>query len=209
MEFKATIRDAAGTSASKQLRREGLVPGIVYASDLEPINIAMKKSDIELIERELGANSVFDLNIEGDKAHTVFLREISRSSLKPIIYNVNLQAIKKGEKLEVNIPVSIINEDKIADGAGIPSTNLFEVAVRIDPAKAPETLEIDVTGLSIGDSVTVADIADSLSDGEILTDPEEVLVSISAPDTNVEDSNVDGEEVEPELVDEAKTEDGE
>jgi large subunit ribosomal protein L25 len=65
MKFTAQKRDGAGTSAAKQLRKEDLVPGVVYASDMEPTNISLSVSDVEQIRRELGLNSVFDLELDG------------------------------------------------------------------------------------------------------------------------------------------------
>lgn len=201
MKYVAQKREAAGTSASKQYRKEGLVPGVVYASDMDPINIVLKRSDVEQIERELGANSVFQLDIEGDKTRRVFLRDLSRASIKPIIYNVALQAIKAGEKLEVTLPISIENEDKLADPDGVAALSMFEITVKMDPAKAPEYVVADVTDLHIGDTITVADITfDGIEDAEVLTDPEDVLVAISVPDEEPEE--VSDEEAEPEVIDE-------
>ena len=202
MKFVAKKREAAGTNASKKLRQEDLVPGVVYASDLEPINISMERADVELIERELGINSVFELEVEGGETRTVFLRDISRAALKPIIYNVNLQAIKKGEKLEMDIPVYIENEDKLANPDGVAALNFFEVTVDIDPATAPEYIVADVEGLDIGENITVGDLTfEGIENAEILTDPEEVIVSIAVP---TEEAEVDEEvvEAEPEVINE-------
>ncbi|MDO4680602.1 MAG: 50S ribosomal protein L25 [Aerococcus sp.] len=206
MKFVAKQREAAGTTASKQVRKEDQVPGIVYSSDIDPIKVQMPIADVELIERELGVNSVFDLDIEGDETRTVFLREISRSSLKPIIYNISMQAIKKGQKLDINIPISVVDEDQLADADGVASTSLFKIKVNMDPALAPEVIEVSVKGLSIGDSVSVSELKfDHMEDAEILDDPEEAVVSISAPDEEPSDEDLEAagiEEQEPEVIDE-------
>ena len=201
MKYVAKTRDAAGTSASKKYREDGLVPGVVYASDMEPINIVLDKMDVEEIERELGSNSVFQLEIEGEETRTVFLRDISRAALKPIIYNVALQAIKAGEKLEVTLPIWIENEDKLADKEGIASLNIFEIEARMEPAKAPEAIIADGAGMEIGDTISVADITfEGIEDAEILTDMDDVLVSITLPDEEPEEEEAVDEEVEPEVI---------
>lgn len=201
MKYVAKTRDAAGTSASKKYREDGLVPGVVYASDMEPINIVLDKMDVEEIERELGSNSVFQLEIEGEETRTVFLRDISRAALKPIIYNVALQAIKAGEKLEVTLPIWIENEDKLADKEGIASLNIFEIEARMEPAKAPEAIIADVEGMEIGDTISVADITfEGIEDAEILTDMDDVLVSITLPDEEPEEEEASDEEAEPEVI---------
>lgn len=213
MKFVAKQREAAGTTASKQIRKENQVPGIVYSSDIDPINIQMDVADVELIERELGVNSVFDLAIEGDETRTVFLREISRSALKPIIYNISFQAIKKGQKLDINIPITVVDEDQLADAEGVASTSLFEIKVNMDPALAPETIEVSVKDLHIGDSISVSELTfDHMADAAILDDPDEAVVSISAPDEEPTEEDLAAagiEEDEPEVIDEKSADDAE
>lgn len=200
MKFTAQKRDGSGTSAAKQLRKENLVPGVVYASDLDPINISMSVSDVEQIRRELGLNSVFDLELDGE-TRTVYVREISQSALKPTIYNISLQAIKKGQKLEMPLSIVVVNEDALADKEGVASTTTLEIDVIADPATAPDSVEVDVTGLAIGDSVTAGDL-NLASDIELVTDAEEVIVAISAPVEEPEEVDPDAEVAEPEVIDE-------
>ncbi|MGY0836259.1 50S ribosomal protein L25 [Aerococcus urinaeequi] len=200
MKFTAQKRDGSGTSAAKQLRKENLVPGVVYASDLDPINISMSVSDVEQIRRELGLNSVFDLELDGE-TRTVYVREISQSALKPTIYNISLQAIKKGQKLEMPLSIVVVNEDALADKEGVASTTTLEIDVIADPATAPDSVEVDVTGLAIGDSVTAGEL-NLASDIELVTDAEEVIVAISAPVEEPEEVDPDAEVAEPEVIDE-------
>lgn len=204
MKFTAQKRDGAGTSAAKQLRKEDLVPGVVYASDLDPINISMSVSDVEQIRRELGLNSVFDLELDG-KTRTVYVREISQSALKPTIYNISLQAIKKGQKLEMPLSIVIVNEDALADKEGVASTTALEINVVADPATAPDSVEVDVTGLAIGDSVTAGEL-NLASDIELVTEADEVIVAISAPVEEPEEVDPDAEVAEPEVIDEKEGE---
>lgn len=200
MKFTAQKRDGSGTSAAKQLRKENLVPGVVYASDLDPINISMSVSDVEQIRRELGLNSVFDLELDGE-TRTVYVREISQSALKPTIYNISLQAIKKGQKLEMPLSIVVVNEDALADKEGVASTTTLEIDVIADPATTPDSVEVDVTGLAIGDSVTAGEL-NLASDIELVTDAEEVIVAISAPVEEPEEVDPDAEVAEPEVIDE-------
>jgi large subunit ribosomal protein L25 len=200
MKFTAQKREGSGSSAAKHLRKEDLVPGVVYASDLDPINISLSVSDVEQIRRELGVNSVFDLELDG-KTRTVYVREISQSALKPTIYNISLQAIKKGQKLEMPLSVVIVNEDQLGDPDGVASTSVLEIDVVADPATAPDAIEVDVTGLTIGDSISAGEL--KLADGiELVTDAEETVVSISAPEEEPEEVDPDAEVAEPELIDE-------
>ncbi|MGX7348439.1 50S ribosomal protein L25 [Aerococcus vaginalis] len=211
MKFTATKREDAGTSASKKIRKEDQVPGIVYSRDIDPIMIQMSTADVELLERDYGINSVLKLDIEGDETRTVFLREISRSALKPVIYNISFQAIKAGDKLDIDVPVQVVDEDQLADEDGVVSTSMWEVRLRIDPAKAPETIEVSVKDFHIGDNVTIADLTfDGIEDAEILDDPEETVLAISVPDEEpAEDEEENLEEEEPEVINEKSEEDGE
>lgn len=199
MKFTAKTREVVGTSAAKQLRKEDLIPGTVYGSEGEPVNITMAKADVELIQRELGLNSVFDIEVDGAKQQTVFVRNIDKSALKPDIFNISLQAIKAGQKLEMPIPVYIENEDALSDSDGVVTVNYFEINVIVDPSKAPESFTIDAAGKHIGDSFTVADLVVPAG-VEVLDDPEEVIVSINAPQEEVEEVAADAEATEPEVI---------
>ncbi|AMB99027.1 50S ribosomal protein L25 [Aerococcus urinaehominis] len=200
MKFTAKRRESKGTNAAKQIRKEDLVPATVYASDMEPINLTMARPDVEQIERELGINSVFELEIEGGDTRTVFIRTIERAAIKPIIYNVSLQAIKKGEKLEMPIAIVLENEEDVA-GEGVATLNFFEVNVLIDPAKAPESISVDVAGMEIGDNVTVGDL--NLPEGaELVDEADEVIISITTPTEEAELVEGDEEMPEPEVLNE-------
>lgn len=196
MKFTAQKRADVGTSASKQLRIQDLVPGTIYGGKGEPINISMSKSDVQLIQRELGLNSVFELTVDGGTAQTVFVRTIETASIKPIIYNISLQAIEAGQKLEMPIPVHVVNEEEIADKDGIVAVNYYEINVIVDPAKAPENFTVDVAGKAIGDQITVADL-DIPAGVEVLIEADEVVVSIGAPQEEAESS---AEAAEPEVI---------
>ncbi|MCI7240289.1 50S ribosomal protein L25 [Aerococcus suis] len=201
MKFTANKREAAGTNASKQLRKQDLVPGVVYSSDMEPVNITMNRADVDQIKRELGINSVFTLDLDGE-TKTVFVREIDSAAIKPIVYNISLQAIKKGQKLEMPISITVVNEEELGDADGVAAVNTFEIDVVADPSVAPEVIEIDVTGMHIGDTVTAGDI--KLPEGvELNQDAEESIVSITVPDEEPEeDANETEEEAEPEVINE-------
>src|SRR5699024_5939594 len=125
----------------------------------------------------------------------------SQSALKPTIYNISLQAIKKGQKLEMPLSIVIVNEDALADQEGVASTTTLEINVVADPATAPDSVEVDVTGLAIGDSVTAGDLKLD-SDIELITEADEVIVSIYATVEESEAVDTDAEDAEPEVIDE-------
>lgn len=99
------------------------------------------------------------------------------------------------------LSIVIVNEDALADQEGVASTTTLEINVVADPATAPDSVEVDVTGLAIGDSVTAGDLK-LASDIELVTDAEEVVVAISAPVEEPEEVDPDAEVAEPELIDE-------
>ncbi|WP_233487776.1 hypothetical protein [Aerococcus sp. 1KP-2016] len=108
------------------------------------------------------------------------------------------------------MPISVVitNDDALADPDGVVATTLLEINVIADPATAPDTVEVDATGLNIGDSITAGQL--SLPDGiELVTDADEVVVTVSAPDEEPEAVDPDAETAEPEVINEKDEENAE
>ncbi|WP_423189230.1 50S ribosomal protein L25 [Alkalibacterium sp. f15] len=203
MKLSATKRTETGTSASKRAREEGKIPAAIYGKELDTVSVLIDRKEFEMTLREVGANGVFDVEVDGD-IHQVFVKDKTSAALKKEIYHVDLLAFTKGQKVNMTIPVYIIGEEEIE--VGVVSQSISELEVNVAPAEAPSDFTIDVSAMEIGDSKHVSDI--EIDDKiELLTDVELTVVSVSAPQIEEEpETAADDEMPEPELIGEDKDE---
>lgn len=206
MKLKATKRTETGTSASKKARTKGLVPAAIYGKELETVPVLLNQKELEDTLRQVGANGVFDVEVDGETYH-VFVKELKTAAIKPILYHVDLLSFTKGQKVHMTIPVYISGEDEIKEG--YVSQSISELEVEVAPAEAPSDYTVDVSSLTIGDTISVSDL--EIGEGTtLLTDAELTVVSISAPDAVEEETTETSDEMpEPEVIGEDKNEDSE
>lgn len=200
MKIVAEKRTQTGTSASKKVRAAGKLPAVIYGKAVESLPVSVDLKEFEDAIRKVGSNGVFSLDVEGE-VYQVFVKEYSYFATKPKLYHVDLQAFSAGEKVDMSIPVYVEGEEKILEG--ILSQSISEIDLEIAPEDAPNQITVDVSNLEIGDSLTVADI--ELPEGAVLlTDADETLVSVSAPEDisdDLEPSDGAADEMpEPEVI---------
>jgi large subunit ribosomal protein L25 len=197
MKIAAETRAKTGTSASKKARAAGKLPAVIYGRKVESLPVLLDLKEFEDVIREVGSNGVFNLDVEGEE-YSVFVKDTASFALTPKLYHVDLQAFTAGEKVDMTIPIWIVGGEKIEEGN--VSQSISEIEIEIAPEKAPENFTLDVSGLEIGDTLEVADI-ELPEDSVLLTDSDETVVSISAPEDisdDLEPSTETSDEVMPE-----------
>ncbi len=174
--LNANLRDLK--SKGKRLRREGLIPGILFGKHLEnsiPIQLSLKDSNAFLKENSVG--STVDLFIDGEE-HMALLKDISRTPGSAKLEHLSFQAMVAGEKVNSVVRIEIVNEDKVD---GIVLQSVYELAYRALPKDLVERIEIDVALLNIGESLNVGDLEIAKNEAiEILVAPEISVLSVAA-----------------------------
>ena len=176
-------RNNPGKNESRRLRRDALVPAIVYGGKKEPRTIAVDpKSLLNILHSESGANTIFQLNLQGtDQRRHVMIKEYQVDPVKGNLLHVDLIRIQMDEVIEVMVPIRIVGDAVgVKVDAGILDHVNREVRIESLPANIPEHIDIDVQALKIGDSMRVSDIPKS-ERFKMLSDPEQILVVISPP----------------------------
>lgn len=210
MKIAAEKRTKTGTSASKQARAAGKLPAVVYGKKVDSLPVLMDLKEFEDVIREVGSNGVFNLDIDGEN-YSVFVKDSQSFALVNKLYHIDLQAFTAGEKVDMTIPVWVVGGEKIEEGN--VSQSISELEIVIAPEKAPESFTLDVSDLEIGDTLEVSDI-ELPEDAELLTESDETVVSISAPEDisdDLEPTTETSDEImpEPELIGEDEEEDEE
>lgn len=209
-KYYAVKARAAGRKPST-VRNEGNIPGVIYGGRLEggqPIEI--EKSVLMNMFKNNTKSSVIDVDFDGDKG-AVIVREVQRHPSNGQIIHIDLQAIQKDEVLTLPIPITYLGEEEVANRRLIVNTNINELLVKGPADKVPTNVEVDLTGKTHEDRILASSI--ELPEGiELITDPDEMLVTISESKVESELEQMDDEAAaveaskEPELVTKEKTE---
>lgn len=213
MQVQAQPRFTTTKGQLKELRRKGLVPGVLYGKKEELVSLTVDSRDINaILNSPTGLNTIIDLNLDGTKT-TVMIKELMRDALQPDLFiHTDFIRISLQDKLEVQVPIVLTGEAQGVKEGGILQILLREVTLRCLPTNIPEKIEADVSELQMGDTLTVADLV-LPSDTEIVSEPDEVVASIVAPRVEEEPEEAaeegEGAEVEETAAPEAEEESAE
>jgi len=176
----AEPRHQRGSAPSRRLRASGKIPGIVYGHGAEPIAVAVGVRELRAaLTTEAGTNALIDLAV-GPTRHLVVARELQRHPVKGTVTHVDFQVVRRDEVISAEAPVALVGEAvEVAHSDGRVDQQTFALTVKALPSDIPTVIEVDISGLRVGDSIKVGDIA--LPAGVAAdTDPETVVVVAQA-----------------------------
>ncbi|WP_444961248.1 50S ribosomal protein L25/general stress protein Ctc [Nocardiopsis sp. M1B1] len=174
VRIAAEPRTEFGKGASRRARRAGKVPAVLYGHGTEPRHLNLPGHELMLA---LKTPNVL-IRLDGlDKDNLALPKSVQRDAIKGFLEHIDLLVVSKGEKVEVEIPVSLIGEVK---APGVLTQELVTVAVEAEATHIPEGVEFVIEDLEIGAAPTAADV--KLPSGvTLVTDPEAILLTVSAP----------------------------
>ncbi|KAB1504055.1 50S ribosomal protein L25/general stress protein Ctc [Corynebacterium sp. 320] len=194
--LEAQPRNEFGKGASRRLRRAGRIPAVVYGNEQEPRHISVDILEFHSLLRYEGVNAVFELVVEGEE-HLVMVKAVDQNVLTLDVDHADLMNVKRGEKVEVEIPVVYTGEP--APGA-LVAQDADVIAVLADVLDIPEQIELDVEGLEIGTQITAGEIQ-MPSNCELVSEEDTLVINIVEPEE--EELPEPGEEGEGDAVGEA------
>ena len=157
----AQVRNLPGSSNSKKLRRNGKVPGVVYGAGKDVLNIELEHNSIMLaLDVESLHSSILSLEIEGNKEN-VLLRDFQVHPYKQKITHIDFQRVDEKKKLHTKVPLHYIGEEDspaVKLNGGLMSHVMTEVELTFLPKDLPGFIEVDLSGLDIGNSIHVREI---------------------------------------------------
>lgn len=189
-------RETKTRSAINQLRNTGQVPAVVYGYQVENTAVAVDEIEFIKVIREVGRNGVIDLEL-GGKPTKVMVTDYQFDSLKNQITHIDFVAINMKTEVTVDVTIELTGEAKGVDEGGIVEQPIFEVQVTATPDNIPESLELDVTELEIGDTLYVSDVS-TTGNFTIENEEDEALVTVVPPqkEEELEDEEEGGEDEE-------------
>lgn len=199
VSLQAKKRDNLSRGFTKQLRKEGKIPAVVYGKNQSPVTVSVDQVELLKTVRDEGRNAIISLNIEGGDTVDVMLHDYQADPVKDQIIHADFYAVDLSEEIDVHVPIRLEGEAIGVKEGGVLQQPLYEIEIRVKPREIPDDIVVDVTDLKIGDSISVADLPSS-EQYEYLDDPETVIVSIVPPDTADDIAPATDEDIEPELV---------
>jgi len=183
LTLPAESRDRVGKGASRALRREGRIPAVIYGNKEEPQSIHVEEKELR---RQLGTgyffNSIVMVEIGGTKVRTL-PKDVAFHPVSERPLHVDFLRLAKDATVDVNVPVLFINEEASPGlkRGGVLNVVRHELELICDAARIPDEIQIDVTGLDVGDSIHISHV--SLPDGSqsAITDRDFTIATIVAP----------------------------
>jgi large subunit ribosomal protein L25 len=180
-------------SAKRKIRESGQIPAIIYgkATDSKPVAI----DSIQLIKtlREEGKNTIINLSVDGS-SHAVMLSEMQTDPIKNEIVHADFRIVDMQSEVEVEVPIHLVGEAQGVKDGGVLQQPLHQVTISAKPGKIPQTIEVDISNLSVNETVLIKDVP-SNGDYSFVQDVETVIASILPPQQEKEIDS--GEEQEP------------
>jgi large subunit ribosomal protein L25 len=206
--LKAEPRSGTGKGASRKLRAAGHVPAVVYGRGETTRNVTVNAHELSrLLSRVHVENTVIELDIAGEGSLKALVREIQTHAFRDAVLHIDFYQIHAGESVTVSVPLRFVGAAPGVKTGGMLQHALDELEIRCMPDAIPESIEVDISGLEIGDSVHVSQI--TLPEGvESLEDPDRSVCSVLPPTVAKEEvpEAVAETRVEPEVISRRKEE---
>lgn len=187
LKISAKHRKRTGTTKCGQLRKEGFVPAVIYGkSGSESIKVDSKEL-IKLMRAAAGSATLVEISVDNGSKKLALIQTVDRHPLKDFIRHVDFHEVSPHEKMHAMIPVHVHGEAKGILSGGIVEILMHTLDIHCLPADLPESFDLDVSSLNIGEAIHIKDIP-ALNGISIHADPEAVVITCLAPKLQAEET---------------------
>jgi large subunit ribosomal protein L25 len=188
-------RSTLGSAESRRLRRQGLIPGVLYGRE-QPISISIAERDLRTaLTGAGGTNAVLDVEVDGGTSHASVLKEYQLDAVRGTITHVDLQEVRLDQPIHATVSLHIVGESVGTKEGGVLSQTITELNVEALPLEVPAAVEFDVSELHLGESAHLSQVV--LPAGVTLVDDGEIVfVSVTQPMREEEPEAAEGAEGE-------------
>jgi large subunit ribosomal protein L25 len=199
VQLNAKPRTAFGTTHTRRLRADGLVPGVLYKAGEDSIPFALPERVLDrAIHGEHGKTAVFEITVEGHPTVPALLKDWDLNPVRGNLIHVDFQQVDLAQEVEAQVPLVLSGLAVGVRDGGVLGQPIHEVTIRALPDAIPDSVEIDVSALQAGEVLHLSDVA-APAGVTILGDPESVVASVTAA-SRAEAEVEEAEGAEPEIV---------
>ncbi len=189
----AALREETGSGSAKKMRREKLVPGIVYSKGDETKHVQVDQIDFIKVFRIVGTSSLMELEVDGEIL-PVIVKTVQRDPVKGDVIHIDFQKLDMKQKIKITVPVHLLHRDSIKIQPSVLMQMLDTIDIECLPGDIPESVGIDVSGMDFETPLYVKDLDIMKEENvEVLSDPESIICTLNEPTMEEEE---DEEEVE-------------
>jgi large subunit ribosomal protein L25 len=202
IELKANIRNSVGNSQARALRRAEKMPAVLYGPGTEPVLLSVSVKDLEkALKKSTASQAILNLTIHNGEntSRTAMIKELQTHPVSRNYLHVDFYEISMDRKISVKVPVIVKGKSRGVEEGGILQIIRRELEILCLPTAIPETIELDITDLDIGDSIHVKEIP-LQGDIEIPPDVNFTVITIGSPKAEVEEVEEEAEEEAEEAV---------
>ncbi|WP_069650444.1 50S ribosomal protein L25 [Caloranaerobacter ferrireducens] len=177
-KLNVELRNGGGRRYSIKLRKDGFIPGVIYGHNKETRSIKLNEIETLKVLKRFGSGSTVNLNLNGEVIPAI-IKEIQKDIIKDNLLHIDFQQLSEDEEIKVFVPIVLLGKGKVESSTTIIQQQIMELEIRCLPKYIPNSVEVDVSNLKFGDSITVGDL--NLGENiEILHDENEVIASLTA-----------------------------
>ena len=210
VQLTSTVRTGRGKGAARQLRRQGFIPAVLYGGTKGNVALSVNTHELhQIIAKGFGETSLIDLTIQSadESQHaSVILKDYQLDPVVRELVHADFQEVSMDQQIEIEVPLELKGKAPGVDAGGVLEFMWREVGIRCLPGDMLNHIDVDVSSLQIGDSLSVKDL--QLGEKyQILTTPETIIVSVGAPISEeelVSSLEASREQVEPEVIQKGK-----
>lgn len=193
IKLNATQRTEFGKGAARRTRRAGLVPAVLYGHGTDPMHLTLPGHETLLALRQ--ANALLELTFDDGSKKLALPKQIQRDPIKGFLDHVDLLIVKRGEKVTVDVPVTLVGE--LSESDLVANQEETTLPLLVLATNIPEGIEVNISELAMGDKITAADL--TLPEGSELATSEAaedvtIVSVVAAAEEPVEDEGAEGEE---------------
>ena len=204
VDLQAREREERGKNAARRLRASGMIPAVLYG-DGQSTHLSVPDKIVDYTLHHLGDNALYDIDL-GAGSSTARIVDVQRDPVTGRLVHVDFAPVNMRERIEVTVPLHLIGESPGAEEGGVLQQVAYEVRIESLPGDIPQELTLDVSALGMNENLTLEDV--TLPDGiTLISDPEEVAATVTAP-TEITEEDLEAAGVVEEEPEEAEPVEG-
>lgn len=197
IKLEVAEREGRGSSDSRRIRREGMIPGVLYGRGKTPHAICVSERELRrVLTGPSGLHAILDVVLEGQKTtHASILKDYQQDVITGRIAHIDLQEVRLDQPIQAQVVIELVGEAQGSVEGGVLSQVSREINVEALPLEVPERIEVDVTAMQMGDTLRLVDVPEP-EGVKFLDDPDETVIATVTVPTQIVEPEVEEEEEE-------------